>query len=330
MKKNLKLLSGVVGLAMLTNVLAFSACKQEEEPVVENKPPVVVVPEPTPDTEPEIDEADLIYNKDGTFNREGFLRTYNELMDTEMNAVPQTYDTYLNDIYEEYMPFYVYYNKETKAVRMASFGNYKDDTVDMYGDLWTGEFRVVSFPIDMSACETWTEFKEKFVEEVTPGTIQYDVAVKYEYAVGSPEYMEDSEYNDALAKLAVESYTERYLDFDPSFSMLHFFGEPFEINNGRSMLVPIGTIYIDQRDGNIVQFGVEAWVSTEGGWRENIINGENLDVYPATESINIIGNMYDESFCDLMYSEQENTVENEEEVVEGVNYKAYLPRDLDR
>ena len=311
MKKNLKLLSGVVGLAMLTNVLAFSACKQEEEPVVENKPPVVVVPDLDP--EPEIDEADLIYNKDGTFNREGFLRTYNELMDTEMNAVPQTYDTYLNGSYEEYMPFYVYYNKETKAVRMASFGNYKDDTVDMYGDLWTGEFRVVSFPIDMSACETWTEFKEKFVEEVTPGTIQYDVAVKYEYAVGSPEYMEDVEYNDALAKLAVESYTKLYLDFDPSFSMLYFFGEPFEINNGRRMLVPIGTIYIDQRDGNIVQFGVEAWVSTEGGWRENIINGENLDVYPATESINIIGNMYDESFCDLMYSGQENTVENEEE-----------------
>ena len=329
MKKNLKLLSSVVGLAMLTNVLAFSACKQEEEPVVENKPPVVVVPEPTPDTEPEIDEADLIYNKDGTFNREGFLKTYNELMDTEMNAVPQTYDTYLNDIYEEYIPFYVYYNKETKAVRMASFGNYKDDTVDMYGDLWTGEFRVVSFPIDMSACETWTEFKEKFVEEVTPGTIQYDVAVKYEYAVGSPEYMEDSEYNDALIRLALESYNERYLDFDPNSSMVHFFGEPFEINNGRRMLVPIGTIYIDQRSGNVVQFGVEARVSTEGGWRENIINGENLNVYPATESSNIIGNMYDESFCDLM-SGQENTVENEEEVVEGVNYKAYLPRDLDR
>ena len=316
MKRNLKLLSGVVGFAMLVNVLAFAACTPvEEEPVEENNPPVVVVPEP------EIDEADLIYNKDGTFNREGFLRTYNELMDTEMNAVPQTYDTYLNGSYEEYIPFYVYYNKETKAVRMASFGNYKDDTVDIYGDLWTGEFRVVSFPIDMSACETWTEFKEKFVEEVTPGTIQYDVAVKYEYAVGSPEYMEDVEYNDALAKLAVESYTKLYLDFDPSFSMLYFFGEPFEINNGRRMLVPIGTIYIDQRDGNIVQFGVEAWVSTEGGWRENIINGENLNVYPATESKNNIGNMYDESFCDLMYSGQENTVENEEEVVEGVNYK---------
>ncbi len=316
MKRNLKLLSGVVGFAMLVNVLAFAACTPvEEEPVEENNPPVVVVPEP------EIDEADLIYNKDGTFNREGFLRTYNELMDTEMNAVPQTYDTYLNGSYEEYIPFYVYYNKETKAVRMASFGNYKDNVIDIYGDLWTGEFRVVSFPIDMSACETWTEFKEKFVEEVTPGTIQYDVAVKYEYAVGSPEYMEDVEYNDALAKLAVESYTKLYLDFDPSFSMLYFFGEPFEINNGRRMLVPIGTIYIDQRDGNIVQFGVEAWVSTEGGWRENIINGENLNVYPATESKNNIGNMYDESFCDLMYSGQENTVENEEEVVEGVNYK---------
>ena len=316
MKRNLKLLSGVVGFAMLVNVLAFAACTPvEEEPVEENNPPVVVVPEP------EIDEADLIYNKDGTFNREGFLRTYNELMDTEMNAVPQTYDTYLNGSYEEYIPFYVYYNKETKAVRMASFGNYKDNVIDIYGDLWTGEFRVVSFPIDMSACETWTEFKEKFVEEVTPGTIQYDVAVKYEYAVGSPEYMEDVEYNDALAKLAVESYTERYLDFDPNSSMVHFFGEPFEINNGRRMLVPIGTIYIDQRSGNVVQFGVEAWVSTEGGWRENIINGENLNVYPATESKNNIGNMYDESFCDLMYSGQENTVENEEEVVEGVNYK---------
>ena len=307
MKRNLKLLSGVVGFAMLVNVLAFAACTPvEEEPVEENNPPVVVVPEP------EIDEADLIYNKDGTFNREGFLKTYNELMDTEMNAVPQTYDTYLNGSYEEYIPFYVYYNKETKAVRMASFGNYKDDTVDMYGDLWTGEFRVVSFPIDMSACETWTEFKEKFVEEVTPDTIQYDVFVKYEYAVGSPEYMEDVEYNDALAKLAVESYTERYLDFDPNYSMVHFFGEPFEINNGRRMLVPIGTIYIDQRDGNIVQFGVEAWVSTEGGWRENIINGENLNVYPATESKNNIGNMYDESFCDLM-SGQKNAVENDEE-----------------
>ena len=320
MKRNLRLLSGVVGFAMLANVLAFAACTPaEEEPVEENNPPVVEVPKPEPEgpeqepePEPTPEPEDLIYNADGTFNREGFLRTYNELMDTEMNAVPQTYDTYLNDIYEEYIPFYVYYNKETKAVRMASFGNYKDDTVDMYGDLWTGEFRVVSFPIDMSACETWTEFKEKFVEEVTPGTIQYDVAVKYEYAVGSPEYMEDVEYNDALAKLAVESYTERYLDFDPNSSMVHFFGEPFEINNGRRMLVPIGTIYIDQRSGNVVQFGVEAWVSTEGGWRENIINGENLNVYPATESKNNIGNMYDESFCDLM-SGQENTVENEEE-----------------
>lgn len=320
MKRNLKLLSGVVGFAMLANVLAFAACTPvEEEPVEENNPPVVVVPKPEPEgpeqepePEPTPEPEDLIYNADGTFNREGFLKTYNELMNTEMNAEPQTYDTYLNDIYEEYIPFYVYYNKETKAVRMASFGNYKDDTVDMYGDLWTGEFRVVSFPIDMSACETWTEFKEKFVEEVTPGTIQYDVAVKYEYAVGSPEYMEDVEYNDALAKLAVESYTERYLDFDPNSSMVHFFGEPFEINNGRRMLVPIGTIYIDQRDGNIVQFGVEAWVSTEGGWRENIINGENLNVYPATESKNNIGNMYDESFCDLM-SGQENTVENDEE-----------------
>ena len=320
MKRNLRLLSGVVGFAMLANVLAFAACTPvEEEPVEENNPPVVEVPKPEPEDpeqepepEPTPEPEDLIYNADGTFNREGFLRTYNELMDTEMNAVPQTYDTYLNDIYEEYIPFYVYYNKETKAVRMASFGNYKDDTVDMYGDLWTGEFRVVSFPIDMSACETWTEFKEKFVEEITPGTIQYDVAVKYEYAVGSPEYMEDVEYNDALAKLAVESYTERYLDFDPNSSMVHFFGEPFEINNGRRMLVPIGTIYIDQRSGNVVQFGVEAWVSTEGGWRENIINGENLNVYPATESKNNIGNMYDESFCDLM-SGQENTVENEEE-----------------
>ena len=319
MKKNLKLLSSVVGLAMLTNVLAFSACKQEEEPVEENNPPVVVVPKPEPEgpeqepePEPTPEPEDLIYNADGTFNREGFLKTYNELMNTEMNAEPQTYDTYLNDIYEEYIPFYVYYNKETKAVRMASFGNYKDDTVDMYGDLWTGEFRVVSFPVDMSACETWTEFKEKFVEEITPGTIQYDVSVKYEYAVGSPEYMEDSEYNDALIRLALESYNERYLDFDPNSSMVHFFGEPFEINNGRRMLVPIGTIYLDQIGGNIVQLGVEAWVSTEGGWRENIINGENLDVYPATESSNIIGNMYDESFCDLM-SGQENTVENDEE-----------------
>lgn len=320
MKRNLKLLSGVVGFAMLVNVLAFAACTPvEEEPVEENNPPVVEVPKPEPEgpeqepePEPTPEPEDLIYNKDGTFNREGFLKTYNELMNTEMNAEPQTYDTYLNDIYEEYIPFYVYYNKETKAVRMASFGNYKDDTVDMYGDLWTGEFRVVSFPIDMSACETWTEFKEKFVEEITPGTIQYDVSVKYEYAVGSPEYMEDSEYNDALIRLALESYNERYLDFDPNSSMVHFFGEPFEINNGRRMLVPIGTIYIDQRDGNIVQFGVEAWVSTEGGWRENIINGENLDVYPATESKNNIGNMYDESFCDLM-SGQENTVENDEE-----------------
>ena len=321
MKKNLKLLSGVVGFAMLVNVLAFAACTPvEEEPVEENNPPVVEVPKPEPEgpeqepePEPTPEPEDLIYNADGTFNREGFLKTYNELMNTEMNAEPQTYDTYLNDIYEEYMPFYVYYNKETKAVRMASFGNYKDDTVDMYGDLWTGEFRVVSFPIDMSACETWTEFKEKFVEEITPGTIQYDVSVKYEYAVGSPEYMEDSEYNGALIRLALESYNERYLDFDPNSSMVHFFGEPFEINNGRRMLVPIGTIYLDQIGGNIVQLGVEAWVSTEGGWRENIINGENLDVYPATESINIIGNMYDESFCDLMYSGQENTVENEEE-----------------
>lgn len=321
MKRNLKLLSGVVGFAMLVNVLAFAACTPvEEEPVEENNPPVVEVPKPEPEDpeqepepEPTPEPEDLIYNADGTFNREGFLRTYNELMDTEMNAVPQTYDTYLNGSYEEYIPFYVYYNKETKAVRMASFGNYNDNVIDIYGDLWTGEFRVVSFPIDMSACETWTEFKEKFVEEVTPGTIQYDVAVKYEYAVGSPEYMEDVEYNDALAKLAVESYTERYFDFDPNYSMVHFFGEPFEINNGRRMLVPIGTIYIDQRDGNIVQLGVEAWVSTEGGWRENIINGENLDVYPATESKNNIGNMYDESFCDLMYSGQENTVENDEE-----------------
>lgn len=320
MKRNLKLLSGVVGFAMLVNVLAFAACTPvEEEPVEENNPPVVEVPKPEPEgpeqepePEPTPEPEDLIYNKDGTFNREGFLRTYNELMNTEMNAEPQTYDTYLNDIYEEYIPFYVYYNKETKAVRMASFGNYKDDTVDMYGDLWTGEFRVVSFPIDMSACETWTEFKEKFVEEITPGTIQYDVSVKYEYAVGSPEYMEDSEYNDALIRLALESYNERYLDFDPNSSMVHFFGEPFEINNGRRMLVPIGTIYLDQIGGNIVQLGVEAWVSTEGGWRENIINGENLDVYPATESSNIIGNMYDESFCDLM-SGQENTVENDEE-----------------
>lgn len=320
MKKNLKLLSGVVGFAMLVNVLAFAACTPvEEEPVEENNPPVVEVPKPEPEgpeqepePEPTPEPEDLIYNADGTFNREGFLKTYNELMNTEMNAEPQTYDTYLNDIYEEYIPFYVYYNKETKAVRMASFGNYKDDTVDMYGDLWTGEFRVVSFPIDMSACETWTEFKEKFVEEITPGTIQYDVSVKYEYAVGSPEYMEDSEYNGALIRLALESYNERYLDFDPNSSMVHFFGEPFEINNGRRMLVPIGTIYLDQIGGNIVQLGVEAWVSTEGGWRENIINGENLDVYPATESSNIIGNMYDESFCDLM-SGQENTVENDEE-----------------
>lgn len=320
MKRNLKLLSGVVGFAMLVNVLAFAACTPvEEEPVEENNPPVVEVPKPEPEgpeqepePEPTPEPEDLIYNADGTFNREGFLKTYNELMNTEMNAEPQTYDTYLNDIYEEYIPFYVYYNKETKAVRMASFGNYKDDTVDMYGDLWTGEFRVVSFPIDMSACETWTEFKEKFVEEITPGTIQYDVSVKYEYAVGSPEYMEDSEYNGALIRLALESYNERYLDFDPNSSMVHFFGEPFEINNGRRMLVPIGTIYLDQRDGNIVQLGVETWVSTEGGWRENIINGENLDVYPATESKNNIGNMYDESFCDLM-SGQENTVENEEE-----------------
>ena len=320
MKRNLRLLSGVVGFAMLVNVLAFAACTPvEEEPVEENNPPVVEVPKPEPEgpeqepePEPTPEPEDLIYNADGTFNREGFLKTYNELMNTEMNAEPQTYDTYLNDIYEEYIPFYVYYNKETKAVRMASFGNYKDDTVDMYGDLWTGEFRVVSFPIDMSACETWTEFKEKFVEEITPGTIQYDVSVKYEYAVGSPEYMEDSEYNDALIRLALESYNERYLDFDPNSSMVHFFGEPFEINNGRRMLVPIGTIYLDQIGGNIVQLGVEAWVSTEGGWRENIINGENLDVYPATESKNNIGNMYDESFCDLM-SGQENTVENDEE-----------------
>ena len=320
MKKNLKLLSGVVGFAMLVNVLAFAACTPvEEEPVEENNPPVVEVPKPEPEgpeqepePEPTPEPEDLISNADGTFNREGFLKTYNELMNTEMNAEPQTYDTYLNGSYEEYIPFYVYYNKETKAVRMASFGNYKDDTVDMYGDLWTGEFRVVSFPIDMSACETWTEFKEKFVEEITPGTIQYDVSVKYEYAVGSPEYMEDSEYNGALIRLALESYNERYLDFDPNSSMVHFFGEPFEINNGRRMLVPIGTIYLDQIGGNIVQLGVEAWVSTEGGWRENIINGENLDVYPATESSNIIGNMYDESFCDLM-SGQENTVENDEE-----------------
>ena len=320
MKRNLRLLSGVVGFAMLVNVLAFAACTPvEEEPVEENNPPVVEVPKPEPEgpeqepePEPTPEPEDLIYNADGTFNREGFLKTYNELMNTEMNAEPQTYDTYLNDIYEEYIPFYVYYNKETKAVRMASFGNYKDDTVDMYGDLWTGEFRVVSFPIDMSACETWTEFKEKFVEEITPGTIQYDVSVKYEYAVGSPEYMEDSEYNDALIRLALESYNERYLDFDPNSSMVHFFGEPFEINNGRRMLVPIGTIYLDQISGNIVQLGVEARVITEGGWRENIINGENLNVYPATESSNIIGNMYDESFCDLM-SGQENTVENDEE-----------------
>ena len=58
MKRNLKLLSGVVGFAMLVNVLAFAACTPvEEEPVEENNPPVVVVPKPEPEgpeQEPEV------------------------------------------------------------------------------------------------------------------------------------------------------------------------------------------------------------------------------------------------------------------------------------
>ena len=262
MKKILKLLSGLLSIAMLIGSLTFVACsKTDEKPIDENEKPIV--------EEPVIPLEELIYN-DEKFNQAGFVKAFNEVLDVEMKAQPETYDHFLNNFYGEYDPLWIYYDKRAKVIKLASFAKYKFEIVGGDHELWSGEFRLVSFPIDIDACKTWSEFKEKFVEEVMPEDINYELFVKYEHEIGSDKYMANKEMYDSSIKLSKILYQQIYDDYVPADTDLFFFGMPYEINNGDRMLLPIGTLFFN--DKNQVEFiGSEIWVSTEGGW-ENKMN----------------------------------------------------------
>ena len=324
MNKKLKFLSGVLSIAMLAGSLAFTACAKTDDKPIDDKP----IDEKPPIEEPVIPPEDYVYNEDGTFNQEGFLKAFNEVMDTEMKAEPQTYNYYLNSFYSDYDPMWIYYDKEAKAIKLGSFGKYKDEVVDVNNELWTGEFRLISFPIDIDACETWPEFKEKFVEEVTPDTLKYELFVKYDHEIGSGEYMQNKELDDALIKLSRRLYNQLYKDYAPSAADFYFFGTPYEINGGDRVLAPIGTLFFN--DKNQIEFiGSEVWVSTEGGWENNIkeaalsgtIFGDKLNVYPTVAQRQVVCELND-TFCDLM---NDNPMEKEVTVQNG--YKFYVPSD---
>lgn len=321
MKKKFKLLSGLLSIAMLTCSLTFVACTKTDEnpPIDENEKPIV--------EEPAIPPEELIYNN-GKFNQEGFVKAFHEVLDVEMKAQPETYDHFLNNFYSEYDPLWIYYDKEAKVIKLASFAKYKFEIVGGDNELWSGEFRLVSFPIDIDACKTWSEFKEKFVEEVMPEDINYELFVKYEHEIGSDKYSANKELYDSSIKLSKILYQQIYDDYVPADSDLFFFGMPYEINNGDRMLLPIGTLFFN--DKNQVEFiGSEIWVSTEGGWENNIkeaaasgtIFGDKLRVCSTSEQRMVVGEMND-TFCELT-----NEMPKEEEVVVQNGYKLFVPSD---
>ena len=103
--------------------------------------------------------------------------------------------------------------------------------------------------------------------------------------------------------------------------IFYFFGTPYEINGGDRVLAPIGTLFFN--DKNQIEFiGSEVWVSNENeNWKENIINGVNLDVYPTVAQRQVVCELND-TFCDLM---NDNPMEEEVTVQNG--YKFYVPSD---
>lgn len=320
MNKELLKKIGATVLAMVipAGTTAFTACNFERE---EDTPPIIDIitppfdepstppidePETPPVDLPEITEEDKIYNEDGKFNKEGFAKTFYVIMNSSMNdGTSETYDHYLNSSYDEYKPLYLYYDRDDKAVRLASFGTFSEPVEGVDTLPWAGEFRVVSFPIDMDDCESWLNFKDKFIDEITRNKINYELYAQYDHLL---EESENLQLDQAILELSNEHYNSAYKSRGYengvySEQSITFLREPFEINSGRNMLAPVATLYVEEGSDEIVYVGAEVWVSTDGGWENNIINNTNLIVFTTVELLQVVG-VINDTFCDLSESYQ--------------------------
>ncbi len=285
--------------------VAFSGC---EDNTNVNEKPI---------EEPVVNEEELIYKNDGLFNNEGFVRTFNEILLSDMSDSPETYGHYLNSFYDKYIPFYLYFNNETKEIKFASFATYREVITGGDGFPWSGEFRLVSFPIDFDDCKTWSEFKDKFLKEINSFNISYDYFYRYDHFWGESENLEYPKLDDKVCSLSNELYNKIHDDLgyeDEIYSddALTFFGNQYEINDGRRMLVPTYTLYLDEETNEIKIVGSEIWVETEGGWENNILNETNLNVYSGIDKIQTVG-IKNDTFCDLTSEEYQLQLEGENE-----------------
>ena len=187
---------------------------------------------------------------------------------------------------------------------------------------------IMEFTIDVNLVGIKLPEKEVYLNKDEMKDINYELFVKYEHEIGSDKYMANKEMYDSSIKLSKILYQQIYDDYVPADSDLFFFGMPYEINNGDRMLLPIGTLFFN--DKNHVEFiGSEIWVSTEGGWENNIkeaaasgtIFGDKLRVCSTSEQRMVVGEMND-TFCELT-----NEMPKEEEVVVQNGYKLFVPSD---
>lgn len=269
--------AAVIGGAVVPMV--FSGCG----PVEKEEPPI----------EEEIDPEKLVYNEDG-FNREGFVKAFNDVMNSELNE-HYTYYSYLNHVYEEVMPMFIWFDKDANAIRYVTFGKLIDDLIS---ESTNGEFRVVSFYVDLDSCKTWDEFKELFKENVSEETIEYTLFADFDHMAGG-EVIEDLDL--ALIDIAREYYNETYSDYNTIQDEAFFFGLTHEVENGK-MCYPVGTLVLN--DKNELEFmGVYVYAENE----EELLNG-NFEVGPANAERQVIAKYDGETYCDLTYQSMQNEV----------------------
>lgn len=283
MKESGKILKKIAILAaaafmVVPSVAVLSACGPvEKEEEVE--PPI----------EEEIDPEQLVYNEDG-FNREGFVEAFNDLFENYKIDNSETYDHYLNARYGEFHPLFAWNDANNKTIYYATFGKFLYPT-----EKYSGEFRIVSFNVDLDSCKTWDEFKEKFLGNVKDTTIGYPLFESFDHMAGG-EVIED--LDKVLMDIAREHYNETYSDYNTIQNEAFFFGLAYKTEDGK-MCYPVGTIALN--DKNELEF-MGAYVYAEN--EEELVNG-NFEVGPANAERQIIAR-YDDTYCNLTYLSRQN------------------------
>lgn len=252
-------------------------------------------------------EQDYIYYSDGSFNKEGFVRTFNEFMNLKLNNIDETFNQFLNSQYtQSCIPLFAFYDQQSNAVKFASAGTFSSPITDNYGIFRSGELRIVSFTpenseVNLSDCSTWSEFREKFLNANV--NISYDIIASYNNFIKSNDIVETDELDNAMLSLANDCFNnvfknQGYNNEVNSGGGLAFVGLSNELYFGMMVSTPLSCLYFDEETNEIKYVQVDIEAATLGGWENNIINRTNFIVLVNDSEAKIIGKI-NETFIDL-------------------------------